>query len=285
MRCMAQQFLKHIAPAHVYVYMRDICIACTFLLLLCPCTAEKKAASYTLEDIVAPQYYEQLVTQRRIVCVHEALQNELELVPKSLYAERAHKNRVAHTDGYIIECLYLVDKSELVKNSTTGETVDTSIDAVSQIVRSISKMEGMTYVSPATGTTRILYKRTYVMADMHDSTPVPDKTAGSADGIVLYVYQHDRLLGGCTYQINYYQSDTEIYMTFLNLTKMSFGIIKAVDEKQFRANMIIIDCGKQYLIYVGGEAGRKRIPLISNGINDAFYCRLNALYAWFIKQF
>ncbi|MBP3709691.1 MAG: hypothetical protein J6I73_04735 [Treponema sp.] len=239
----------------------------------------------TLEELVGKENAIKLCAEGVIVDFHTATAYEYALVPKSLFAGNAFQNRVYAPEGYMVECLYLVDKNELVKNNARSSTADTSIDVVSKIVRSISKMEGMTYISPISGEEHILYKRMYTMAGKDDDTPVPDKTDGNANGLIIYMYQHDRLLGRCKYRISYYQSDDEIYMTFLNLTNINIGFIKAVKAEKFCANMIIVDCDGHYLVYIGGEAARKRISFISDGINKAFYARLDALYSWFVKQF
>lgn len=250
---------------------------------------DEKNLPYKLDEIVSNEYAARLLSEGEITLVHAAGEGELALLPKSAYAEQARGNRageISKNNGYLIECLYLVEKSELVKNSASGATqVDTSLNAVSRIVRSISKMEGMTYISSITKSENVLYERTYTMAGADDDTPVPDKTAGDADGLVIYAYQRDTLLGGCKYRVAYHQTGNEIYMSFVNTTSMNFGFIKAVDAGRFHANMIIMDCGAEYLVYISGEAARSRIPLINDGINDAFYVRIHALYSWFVKQF
>ena len=65
--------------------------------------------------------------------------------------------------GYAAEALYYVKKSVLVENSSRAdkENVDTSIEAVSKIVRSISKMKGREYYSNTRKRWDILYKESY----------------------------------------------------------------------------------------------------------------------------
>lgn len=236
---------------------------------------------HVLEELVGNEKAAKLREEHVIVDFHTASRYEYVLIPKSLFAKKAFQNKMNASEGYMVECLYLVDKSALAKDS--HEAV--SIDTISKIVRSFSKMEGMTYVSPISGEQHVLYKRMYTMAGKDIDTPVPDKTAGNADGMVMYMHQHDRLLGRCKYQVSYHQADDEIYMTFLNLTNINIGFVRAVNAQKFCANMIIIDCDEHYLVYVGGEAARKRISFISDGINKAFYARLDALYTWFVEQF
>jgi hypothetical protein len=259
-----------------------------FLAAAVPCFTEGgSAGSYSLEKILEEPVLSQLKEQKSIRYVHEAGEYDLKLLPKTIYADRALSNRTDKSNGgYITESLFLVDKDALEKNSTRGvKPVDTSMTAAARILRSISKMEGMKYFSQFFGKEAVLYNETYMIAGPDDRMPVPDKNTGNADGQVSYAYQHDNSFGGCVYKINYYQSDNDIYMILNNMTKMMFGFIKAVDADHFRANMIVMNCGRQYLVYISTDANCPRITIIDGQINDAFNSRLDALYRWFITQF
>lgn len=252
---------------------------------LLPLYAETAAAPYTVESVVGEPYLTQLKTEKKIRFVHNEKDMQLKLLPESAYAERIRENKVEKKSGYLTECLYLVDKNDISGEKTGTIPADTSMPAVARILRSISKMEGMKYYSTFYKKTMVLYSRTYMMAGPDDNTPIPDQNTGNADGQVVYVYQYDHMLGGCKYLLNYYQSQNEMYVTFNNITKMMFGIIKAVEPHQFRANMLVLDCGKQYLVYISTDAECPRIGIINSQINDAFNDRLDALYTWFISQF
>ncbi|MFA6856698.1 MAG: DUF6675 family protein [Treponema sp.] len=243
------------------------------------------AKSYTLENVVKEPYLSQLKSERKIRFVHNQNDLQLKLLPESAYSDRVAANKVEKKSGYITECLYLVNKDDIGKKKTDGTGSDTSMTSIAHILRSISKMEGMEYYSNFYKKTLVLYSRTYMIAGPDDDTPVSDKNTGNADGQIVYTYQHDHTFGGCKYVINYYQSANEIYATFNNITKMMFGIIKAVDPHQFRANMLIMDCGQQYLVYISTDIGCPRVEMIDRQINNAFNDRLDALYTWFISQF
>lgn len=253
-----------------------------------PCFTEGgSAGSYSPEQLLDESLLAQLKEKKTIRYVHEAGEYDLKLLPKTVYADKALANRTDKSNGgYVTESLFLVDKDTLEKNSTRGEKpVDTSMTAAARILRSISKMQGMKYFSHFQGKETVLYNETYMIAGPNDKTPVPDKNTGNADGQVSYAYQHDNSFGGCIYKISYYQSDNDIYMILNNMTKMMFGFIKAVDAEQFKANMIVMDCGRQYLVYISTDANCPRIAIIDGQINDAFNSRLDALYEWFITQF
>lgn len=271
--------------------VKDIFTECFLSVLFCtagilPAYADSSAAEpYKLEDLVNEQYLPQLKTEKKIRLVHNEKDIQFDLLPKSVYAKLAAANRVKKESGYITECLYLIDRNDSNQKNTDNVPVDTSINAIACILRSISKMEGMKYYSNFYKKTMVLYSRTYMIAGPDDDTPVPDQNTGNADGQVSYAYQHDNTFGGCKYMLNYYQSANEMYATFNNLTKMMFGIVNAVNPYQFRVNMLIIDCGQQYLVYISTDVGCPRIEIINSQINYAFNDRLDALHTWFISQF
>jgi hypothetical protein len=241
--------------------------------------------SYKLEDIVKEPYLSQLKAERKIRFVHDEKDLQLDLMPESVYSDRLTANKVEKKSGYITECLYLVNKDDISKKNKDGTASDISMNSIARILRSISKMEGMKYYSNFYKKTLVLYSRTYMIAGPDGDTPIADQNTGSADGQIVYTYQHDHTFGGCRYVINYYQSEGELYATFNNITKMMFGIIKAVDPHQFRANILIMNCGQQYLVYISTDVGCPRVEIIDRQINDTFNDRLDALYTWFISQF
>lgn len=240
---------------------------------------------YTLEEVVKEPYLSQLKADGKIRFVHNEKDMKLELMPECEYSGRIAANKVEKKSGYITECLYLVNKDDIRRKNPDSTDCDVSLTSIARILRSISKMEGMKYYSNFYKKTLVLYSKTYMIAGPADDTPIADQNTGNADGQISYTYQHDHTFGGCKYVINYYQSSAAIYTTFNNITKMMFGIIKAADPHQFRSNMLIMDCGQEYLVYISTDIGCPRVEMIDRQINDSFNDRLDALYTWFMSQF
>ena len=90
--------------------------------------------------------------------IHEDSSRDLVLLPNFEYSSKLLENRVAEKKKYtfISESLYLIDKSEILEKSNLSQDTVTIEDA-SRVVRSISKMEGMTYYSLHRKEESILY--------------------------------------------------------------------------------------------------------------------------------
>jgi hypothetical protein len=244
---------------------------------------------FKLDEILDKKYVVELRAKGNVQFIHDEKTEELQLLPASKYAENFRNGKIKKEKdnlGFITESLYLVDKKTIVENSTSGiKPVDTSMNAVSRILRSVSKMQGMTYFSNLNNKVQILYNKTYMFASPDNTNPIPDQNTGNANGQISYCYQHDHTFGGCNYKLNYYQSANEMAAIFNNISWMMFGPFKAVKPGQMRINIIVMDCGNQYLMYMATDTNCIRLSIIENQLNDSFSARIDALYAWFIKQF
>ena len=189
--------------------------------------------------------------------------------------------------GYAAEALYYVKKSVLVENSSRAdkENVDTSIEAVSKIVRSISKMKGMEYYSNTRKRWDILYKESYRIENPDLKEPVPDLIEGSSDGKTLYAYQVEHTFGGGIYKIQYNENSKMVVMKMENLSALSYGIIKAVEPGKLRIAINIIDDGDGYFVYIGICADTIKLSVFEKKMNKSFQSRLDAIFKWITLQF
>jgi hypothetical protein len=244
---------------------------------------------FKLDEILDKKYVAELRAKGNVQFVHDEKTEELKLLPASKYAENIRNGRIKKEKdnlGFITESLYLVDKKTLIENSTSGiKPVDTSMNSVSRILRSVSKMQGMIYYSNSNKKEQVLYNKTYMFASPDNTDPIPDQNIGNANGQISYCYQHDHTFGGCNYKLNYYQSANEMTALFNNISWMMFGPFKAVKPGQMRIDIIVMDCGNQYLMYMATDTNCIRLSIIEDQLNDSFSARIDALYTWFIKQF
>lgn len=240
----------------------------------------------TLSSFVGAEKAKRLLSlsEKAVIDFHNDKSDEFVLLPNSRFSDEIKTNAFCGCENYFIECLYFVSDEDLLKQSNKKE-MDESMQRVSIIVRSISKMQGMKYRTEENGNEKILYKRTYTMSGKDDDREVPDKIEGSADGLCIYAFQHDRVFGPCKYEVRYRESSDEIYMTFMNLTPMNFGLLKSIDKEKFRSNMLISKCGEGFLVYIAAQTVAKRMPFLTKSVNKMFYGRLQALYQWFCGQF
>lgn len=212
------------------------------------------------------------------------------LLPDSTFAADTKDfafGNLEDSDGYIAESLYYVTKDELVEKSKAQDksTVDTSILAVSKVVRSISKMEGMQYYSNSRKRYETLYTQSFRIADADSKQAIADDTQGSADGKTIYMIQTEHNFGATTYQVSYRENANAVSMKIKNVFAMKFGIIKAVDPEDFKVVVNIVDDGDGYYIYLGMSVDMMKMSFLEKKMNKSFQARLDALYNWITYQF
>lgn len=232
------------------------------------------AFSYSAKDIVGEKNYEILKKEGKIqVNRFNDESNTLELVPdtevsKIVFGGWKNLNLTAMSG----ENLYLLPKN------------GTSIEDVSVILRTVSKLEGTEYYSNRRKRTEILYKNAYCIKDASDRTKVPDMTEGNADGQVQYCMLDDHSLGKTNYRISYAQREKEVAAEFTNVSPVSYGPIKAVSSGNLVIGAVFIDCGDEYLVYMAQKADFFSLGFLEEKIKKSLLSRLDAIYGCFMKQ-
>ena len=185
---------------------------------------------------------------------------------------------------YTYEGLYLLSKKELLAKGSSGKSSIT-IDDVSKVVRSISKMQGMTYFSSTKNKECVLYEKTYMIAGPNDKTKIADQNTGNADGQVSYCLQDDNSFGVNTYKLSYFQKDDTLLCNFSILDKMGIGPFKAIYPGKMIINILVINCGDDLLLYLNTDLDSVKFPGIKGQITDSMSSRMDAVYKWFTTQF
>lgn len=235
-----------------------------------------------LEELISPDYADYLKSNGNITIIHPKNEKKLTLVPNCPYSEQIKSDLICEKEKgvpFLAEFLYLIPKSEL-----TEDVSKVNADSMSVIFRSISKMQGMTYIHNG-GKEDVLYKKAYAVASADSNEPVPDPLEGPTDGLVAYGYQHDHSFGDTKYKLNYYQKDNVIFATFLNVIPMSKLGIKAVMPENLRMNIVSIDLGDDLLLYLVADVSAKNLLGVRAQIQDSMTVRMEAIYRWFLKQY
>lgn len=212
------------------------------------------------------------------------------LLPESEFSESTDAyvfGTNADDAGYASEALYYVKKSELVENSTNPEKaeVDTSIQAVSKIVRSISKMKGMQYYSNTRKKWETLYSDSYRIENSSSTEPVPDLLDGTADGQTMFAYMVEHSFGKGIYKIQYNENSRAVAMRMENVSALNYGIIKAVNPGKLKIAINIIDDGDGYFVYIALCADTMKLSAFEKKMNKSFQSRLDAIFKWLTLQF
>lgn len=216
---------------------------------------------------------------------HVFSENDLEakLIPQTEFADAIRTFVFGNIDpekmGFAEEKVYRLKKSE-----TANKNAD--IRAVSKIMRSISKMQGMQYFSRSRKQWDELYSQAFRVEnpDLETVSAVPDVNEGDADGQKLFAFLNDHTFGESVYTISYRQNKDALLMCMENVSALSYGPVKAVKPGDFKMCVCIVDCGDEFLFYIGNYTEFKMIPALKKRLNNSFEARLEAIYNWFKNQ-
>lgn len=246
------------------------------------------AEPINLEDIVPEKYCELLKQDGVLQVIHFEKENDnLLLLPSTEYESQFKQRRVQKNPklfNLVSENLYLIDKSTIVQKSKKKKP-EISINDVSVVFRSISKMEGIKYYSNSRKRTETLYKESYLVDNPIDRNRIKDPIEGSADGKVLYCVQKDASFGRSLYELTYFQNENNFFASFNNIEKMGLGPLNAVSPGDMFIDIAVIDCGNQIVLYLMIECNTIRFPSIKNLLQDSMLSRIDAIQKWFLKSF
>ena len=245
------------------------------------------AENARVKELVGSKYYDALVKKGVVSEYRDDGSKGFRLLPETAYSSKINESQIQKDEKnypYTYEGLYLLSKKDLLAKSGSSKNTIT-IDDVSVVVRSVSKMQGMTYYSTTKKKECVLYETTYMIAGPEDKTPVADKNTGNADGQISYCIQDDNSFGVNTYKLSYHQSEDSLYCNFCILDKMGIGPFKAIYPEKMKINILVIDCGEDLLLYMNTDLDSVKFPGIKGQITDSMSARMNAVYNWFITQF
>lgn len=239
------------------------------------------------KGMVKAEQYQKLLSLGSISDSRDNGSKELTLLPETVYSDKVKASMVAKESKnfpFTYEGLYLLNKQDLLKKSnSTKETI--TIEDVSKVTRSVSKMQGMKYYSTTKKKECVLYEKAYMIADEKGSTAIPDQNTGNADGQVSYCYQDDSSFGVNRYKLNYFQSDDSLMAQFVLLDTMGLGPFKAIYPGKMVINIVVVDCGDDLLLYMNTDLDSVKFPGIKGQITDSMTSRMDAVFNWFITQF
>lgn len=190
---------------------------------------------------------------------------------------------------FTTEKLFYLKKATMVANSDAPEKCDTSINGVSKVVRSISKMKGVQYYSNGDKKWETLYHKSNLIDSLKDKNAVPDDLEGSADGKSFYCIQEDNSFGTCVYKLDYSQRDkqvpNEVSVCFTNAESLKYGPITAVKPGNMKINLVVTEQDTFYLVYMFVQVKYPSVPFLESRLNRSFNARVDAIYKWFSMSF
>lgn len=248
------------------------------------CFSEENAKA---KELVSSQYYNALISKGTVSEYRDDGSKGFKLLPKSVYDDKINESQIVKEEKnypYTYEGLYLLSKNDLLANGKSGKSTIT-IDDVSVVVRSVSKMQGMMYYSTTKKKECVLYEKAYMIKGNGDKTKIADQNTGNADGQVSYCLQDDNSFGVNTYKLSYFQKEDTLLCRFEILDKMGLGPFNAIYPGKMVINILVIDCGDDLLLYLNTDLDSIKFPGIKGQITDSMSSRMDAVYKWFITQF
>ena len=263
-------------------YLRRFALVFSLIVL----SSQAFSENVKVKALVKNEYYDQLLTNKIVTSSKSDFSKTFEILPETKYSEIV-KNTSVDKDSkdfpFTFEGLYLLNKTELLKKSNSSDN-EITIDDVSKITRSVSKMQGMKYIT-SKNKEEILYSRCFTIADENSKTPIADENTGNADGQVSYCLQDDAEYGVNRYKLTYKQSDDILLAQFTILDSMGIGPFNAIYPGKMVISILVMDCGDDLLLYLTTDLDSKKYPGIQKMITDSMTARMNAVYNWFITQF
>lgn len=159
-----------------------------------------------------------------------------------------------------------------------------SIEEVSKIIRSISTMKGAQYYSNRHKKWETLYHEAYLIKSPDDKTRIDDQTDGSSEGKILYCMQDDNSFGKCYYSLEYHERAIEVSVCFDNFEPLKFGFITAAKSHNIKINLVVVDEGDHFLVYLIVQAYYPKISMLEDKMIDSFNARVDSIYKWFVTQ-
>ena len=167
---------------------------------------------------------------------------------------------------------------------------DKSMAEISQILRSISTMEGIKYYSTGSKKWETLYEKAAFIDSPESKNPIGEeeiKEALSSDGKKVYCLLEDHSLGTCVYQLSYFERENEIAVNFHLVAPIKLGPVKAVKADNLVINLLVIKENKdsdKLTLYMNVKAKYVKLSMIENRLNKSFERRIDSMYTWFEDQ-
>lgn len=235
---------------------------------------------------VSPELFEKVKSEGQLQNVFLNDQKvELSLVPKTELSNLAltHWNS-SEKPRLTTEKLFYLEKKTIDSKYNGSSDSHLTIDTVSKVIRSISTMKGTEYYSNRHKKWETLYHDAYLVKSPKDKAKIPDDTEGSADGKTLYCMQDDNSFGKCWYELTYKQRSDEVSVCFDNFEPLKFGPITAAKAHNVKINLVVVDEGDYFLVYLMVQAYYPRIALLEEKMIDSFNARVDSIYKWFVAE-
>lgn len=240
-----------------------------------------------VEDVVNPDYINELKEKGYVSVVHNGKDEEYSLIPNCGFTQDCASKKISKDKkgfAYILENIYLLPKSEVLATSNSDKT-DITVDDISVVMRSTSKMKSALYYSNTRKKTMNLYKSVYMVDGPETRKRIDDQVEGSTEGKIYYAFQDDASFGETVYKQTIEIKDNAIFSYLLNLDTMGMAFIKAIKPENLGISIMAVDCGENIILYMCMDTNCKKFPNIDEIMTESLEARMTALKNWIVTMF
>lgn len=201
------------------------------------------------------------------------------LIPKSKLVEEVFSTWNHKKTVFMVETLYLYKKPEQKQSSNDSQII-------SDIVHSVSRLEGIEYYSSSRKKMRTLYEKSFAVEK--DSTSKRTKYSKVPDDLTAkeqLVLQKDLTFGEYIYKYSYFKDSAAVGFVCENTEKLKYGIITLVSPYNMNVAFSVLDLGDYLLAYANTRANIARFLGIEKKLKNSFSTRADAIYNWFISEY
>lgn len=183
-------------------------------------------------------------------------------------------------------CVFMMENLYLYKKPSDHITIDDTTH-ISNILHSVSTMEGIEYYSTSRKKMRTLYEKSYAVQPRMTKKKKTswEKAPDDLTAQTQLVLQKDLTFGEFIYQYSYYAENNCVSFVCENTEKLMYGIFSLVNPYEMNVSLLIFDLGDYVLAYANTRANFARLPGIEKKLKNSFSSRADALYQWFITSY
>jgi len=154
------------------------------------------------------------------------------------------------------------------------------------ILRSVSTLQGLEYYSATRKQMRLLFAKSWVIANPKSKDPLPDPLlTGIPRESRIYMYQKDMSFGSNKTEITYRATAEALAADMVNLTPLRYkGIFKVVNKKDMQIHLIVIPVREGLLLYGAMSARTRDVKSFIDRAQNSFTNRVIALNGWYQEQ-
>lgn len=201
------------------------------------------------------------------------------LLPKSQIADAVFFSWQNEKTVFMIENLYLYKKPAHRQQITENQTI-------SNILHSISSLQGIEYYSTSRGKMRTLYEKSYAVKSVNNSKKTEYKKVNddmtAKEQLAL---QKDLTFGEFIYKYSYFAENDGVGFVCQNLETLKYGLLPLVGPREMNVSLAIMDFGDYLLAYANTRANFAKFIGLENKLKNSFSTRSDAIYNWFINMY